>query len=71
MQYRLGAHGFMFMGKKSSAPGNAGLLDQVNQQITSLNFFSLCKKNRQSLIVSQVKQRTSTSEELEHLATLS
>ncbi len=29
MQYRLGAHGFIFMGANSSAPGNAGLLDQV------------------------------------------
>jgi hypothetical protein len=30
--FRIGAHGFIFMGENSSAPGNAGLLDQVKQQ---------------------------------------
>ena len=29
MQYRVGVHGLLFMGKDSSAPGNVGMLDQA------------------------------------------
>ncbi len=29
MQYRLGVLGFLFMGRRTTAPGNVGLLDQV------------------------------------------
>ncbi len=29
MQYRLGTHGFLYMGEGSGAEGNAGMLDQV------------------------------------------
>ena len=32
LNFRLGAHGFIFMGGESSAPGNAGLLDQVRNK---------------------------------------
>ena len=33
MQYRVGAFGFLSAGKGSSAPGSAGLLDQVQKDI--------------------------------------
>ena len=40
IQYRLGAHGFLYFGEDSSAPGNVGLLDQV------IKFFFVYSSNK-------------------------
>ena len=51
IQYRLGAHGFLYFGEDSSAPGNVGLLDQVFKFIFVYSSNKIRKEQNDHLII--------------------
>ena len=50
IQYRLGAHGFLYFGEDSSAPGNVGLLDQVFKFIFVYSINNIRKTQNEHLV---------------------